>query len=136
LVINDLCRQAVETRRMVLKTDGLQRRDFIAMSDAINIIYRLTVMPEMPTAGMVFNLGGGWAPTIWEVALLIQERCHRTLGFLPNIERRTPPSGMESPPLDFRSDALSRIGITVPCGQTEEIDRLLQYHRAIPAVPA
>jgi len=136
LVVNDLCRQAVEARCLVLKTDGLQRRDFIAMSDAIDIIHRLTVMPEMPAAGTVFNLGGGWAPTIWEVALLIQERCHRTLGFLPRIERVTPPPGQKSLPLDFRSDALNRIGITVPSGQTGEIDRLLQYHRAIGAVNA
>ena len=136
LVINDLCRQAVETRCMVLKTDGLQRRDFIAMPDAIDIIYRLTVMPEMPATGTIFNLGGGWAPSIWEVALLIQERCHRTLGFLPKIERVAPPPGQKSLPLDFRSDALNRIGITIPCGQTGEIDRLLQYHRAIGAVSA
>ncbi len=134
LVINDLCRQAVETRCMVLKTDGLQRRDFIAMPDATESLYRLTVIPELPGDGTVFNLGGGWAPMIWEVALLIQERCQRTLGFLPQIERVTPLPGRESPPLDFRSDALKRIGITVPSGQTGEIDRLLQYHRALAGV--
>ncbi len=130
LVINDLCRQAVETRRIVLKTSGWQRRDFIAMSDAVEIIYRLTGLPETVPSGSVFNLGGGWAPTIREVAAAVQERCRLALGFAPEIESLQPSSQSASPTLDFRSDALSQAGIEIPRRQVEEIDRLLEYYRA------
>lgn len=127
LVVNDLCRQAVETRRMVLKTSGGQRRDFIAMPDAVETIYRLTE-PPVPCGG-IFNLGGGWAPTIRQVAIVIQERCLRILGFAPEIKTKQPADGSASPTLEFRSDALGRAGIEIPRRQEEEIDRLLEYYR-------
>jgi UDP-glucose 4-epimerase len=130
LVINDLCRQAgqaVETRRMVLKTSGGQRRDFIAMTDAVETIYRLAESP-VPSGG-IFNLGGGWAPTIRQVAVVIQERCQRILGFAPEIEWKQPADESVSPVLDFRSDALSRAGIDIPRRREEEIDRLLGYYQ-------
>ena len=130
LVINDLCRQAVETGRMVLKSSGGQRRDFIAMSDAVETIYRLTGLPV--PLGSIFNLGGGWAPTIREVAIVIQERCRRVLGVTPEIESLQPACPSVSPDLDFRLDALSRAGITVLRRQEEEIDRLLEYYRDNP----
>ncbi|MFA7342838.1 MAG: SDR family oxidoreductase [Terrimicrobiaceae bacterium] len=129
LAINDLCRQAVETRKMVLKTSGAQRRDFISISGAVEAIHRLTGLPEPVPSGSVFNLGGGWAPTIWEVAVTVQERCHRIFGFSPEIERPCQVVQDVSPALDFRSDALLRAGIAVPRRQEEEIDRLLEYYQ-------
>ena len=132
LVINDLCRQAVETRRMVLKTSGGQRRDFIAMSDAVETIYRLSELPEAVPSGSVFNLGGGWAPTIREVTVVVQERCRRVLGFTPEIEWKPTADQAVSPALEFRSDALSRSGVEIPRRQEEEIDRLLEYYRDLP----
>lgn len=127
LVINDLCRQAVETRRMILKSSGGQRRDFIAMPDAVETIYLLSGL-HLPS-GSVFNLGGGWAPTIREVAVVIQQRCQRLFGFSPEIESLQTASQSVGPNLDFRSDALNRLGIELHRRQEEEIDRLLEYYR-------
>jgi UDP-glucose 4-epimerase len=126
LAINDLCRQAVETGRMVLKTSGEQRRDFIAMSDAVETVYRLTGL-DVPS-GSVFNIGGGWAPTIRETTALIQERCRRVLGITPEIKSPKPAFKVVSSALDYRCHALGRVGITVPRRQEEEIDRLLEYY--------
>jgi UDP-glucose 4-epimerase len=130
LIINDLCRQVVETRKIVLKTSGMQRRDFISMSDAVETIYRLAESPKPVPSGSIFNIGGGWAPTIREVAVLIQERCRAIFGFLPEIESLQPASQAVSLALDFRTEALSRLGIEIPQRQQEEIDRLLRYYQA------
>jgi UDP-glucose 4-epimerase len=130
LVVNDLCCQAATNGRMVLRTTGTQRRDFIAMSDAIEVISQLAELPDARLFEQIFNLGGGWAPTIWEMVQIIQKRCQHILGFVPEIERQEPGVEDESPFLDFHTDALRRAGISIPRRHIEEIDLLLDYYRA------
>jgi UDP-glucose 4-epimerase len=129
LVVNDLCCQAATNGRMSLRTTGTQRRDFIAMSDAIEVIFQLTELPDSLLSGQIFNLGGGWAPTIWEMVQIIQRRCQFILGSVPEIERQEPGVEAGSRFLDFRTDALRHAGISIPRRHIEEIDLLLDNYR-------
>lgn len=68
LVFNDLCKQAVTTDRIVLKSSGKQYRDFISLHDVARAVYHfLFVIPENWGEGL-YNLGGNFSMSILDVA--------------------------------------------------------------------
>lgn len=68
LVFNDLCRQAVTTGKIVLKSSGKQYRDFIPLHDVARAVHHfLFVKPENLNGG-IYNLGGNCLMSILEVA--------------------------------------------------------------------
>ncbi len=130
LLVNDLCRQAVTTQRMVLRSSGLQRRNFIPLTDACRAIDHLLHLSVQDLARDIFNVGGVWSPTVWEVACLVQERCTVALGFQPQLIRIPPQTGETVTELDYRFDALRQTGFQPSANKVEEIDRLLNFCKA------
>ncbi len=130
LLVNDLCRQAVTTQRMVLRSSGLQRRNFVPLPDACRAIDHLLHLSAQDLARDIFNVGGEWSPTVWEVACLVQERCTLALGFQPQLTRIPPQTGETVTELDYRFDALRQTGFQPSANKVEEIDRLLNFCKA------
>lgn len=87
LLVNDLCRQAVTTKRMVLRSSGLQRRDFIAMNDVCRALEHLLKLPSEKLGNGLFNVGGNSASTVWEMTQRVAGRVHALSGFFPKILR-------------------------------------------------
>lgn len=59
LLVNDLCRQAVTTGRMVLKSHGLQLRNFVSMARVEDLVFRVLADKEKAGASFeVINLVG------------------------------------------------------------------------------
>ncbi|HIC70039.1 MAG TPA: SDR family oxidoreductase, partial [Candidatus Latescibacteria bacterium] len=83
LLVNDLCRQAATAGRMELRSSGLQRRDFIPLEDACRAIDHLLQLRPHDLGQVFFNLGGQWAPTVWDMACLVQQRCEVVLSVQP-----------------------------------------------------
>ena len=111
LLTNELCRQAVTTGRMVVRSSGLQRRDFVPLTDVCRAVDHVLQLAERGEGIAVLNLGGEWSPTVWEIASLLQSRCAAVLGFEPELTR-LPPEADETPiRLDYRNDALRRTGL-------------------------
>jgi UDP-glucose 4-epimerase len=127
LLLNDLCRQAVTTKHMALQSSGLQRRDFIPLSDACRAIDHLLHLPTQKLTRDIFNVGGGWVPTIWEAACLAQERCHVILGFRPQLTCISQKEDKGVAMLDYRSDALHQTGFQSIFNRVEEVDQLLHF---------
>ena len=68
LVFNDLCKQAVTSGRIVLKSSGKQHRDFISLHDVTRAVYHfLFVVPDRWGDGL-YNLGGDCSMSILDVA--------------------------------------------------------------------
>ncbi len=130
LLVNDLCRQAVTTRRMMLQSSGLQRRNFVPLADACRAIDHLLHLPVRDLAKGIFNVGGEWSPTVWEVACLVQERCGLALGFQPKLTRIPPRIGETSAELDYRFDVLRQSGFQPDSDRVGEIDRLIEFCKA------
>ena len=130
LLINDLCRQAVITQEMVLRSTGLQRRDFVPLTDACRAIGHLLVLPRQDLGRSIFNVGGKTTSTVWEVACLIQERCEATLGFLPQLNRVVPQADETIAELDYRLDAILQTGFQPSADRIEEIDQLIKFCKA------
>lgn len=109
LVFGDLCLQAVLTKKVRLKTSGTQRRNFIALYDAVRAMEFLSMRSsQWPKEGLI-HLGSSMNLQILEVA----ERVAHIAG-LEGIERPTI-SSLEAPPpsgddLCFSIDRLGELG--------------------------
>ena len=83
LVANDLCRQAVTTDRVELRTHGLQWRDFIPLADVMDAIAR-AADPRQLSPG-TYNLASGRPRTVRDLAGLVQDAAERRLGTRPAL---------------------------------------------------
>lgn len=127
LLVNDLCRQAAHTRKMVLRSSGMQQRDFIALEDVGIAVRHLLGLNREQCSDGLFNLGGEKSMTVWEMTQLIAVRCKSTLGFDPRVVR--PESSSNAAPIQhlrYDCEKLRRTGFN-PQGIMEgEIDRTLR----------
>ena len=128
LVTNDLCRQAVTGRREVLKSSGRQRRDFMPMAEACRALAHLLVLPSPQLGDGVFNVGGGWAPTILEMAELIAERVAANLGFRPQVVPGAVDDRHGGDDLEYSIAKLAASGFELRRdAAVEELDRLIAF---------
>ncbi|MFV1984634.1 MAG: NAD-dependent epimerase/dehydratase family protein [Thiohalomonadales bacterium] len=121
LLVNDLCSQAMTNQTLVLKTSGLQRRDFIAMSDVVRALTFVLDLSKEKTGNGIFNVGGQWSPRIIDMAEIIQTCCKTEYGFSPEIVRPIPESHEESHSLDYRIDKLMSAGFVLEKETQQEI---------------
>lgn len=130
LLANDLCRQAVQTRKLTLHTNGLQERDFIGMNTLCKAVESILMLSARGAEleSNVFNIGTGISRTVFEMAKLIQQRCFKVLGFWPDLEVPEEFTNNNNSKLHFRVDRL--VNLNVSFNEQEniaEIDRLLNF---------
>jgi len=135
LLANDLCWQAVTKQKMVLRSSGMQRRDFIPLTDVCGAIHHLLHLAEKDIYKNVFNLGGAWAPTVWDFACLVQERCKVVLGFEPSLSRLAQEAGKADHNFDYCIDALLQTGFSPEFNRVSEIDQLLDFCQEVSFSP-
>ena len=128
LLVNDLCKQVVQTRKLVLHTSGLQQRDFISLTKVCRVIEKLVLGQAKVKEPNVFNVGAGVSQSVLEMAKLIQQRCAEVLGFTPELQYKQSGADEQYTALIYRSDNLNTLGISCK-SQTNgvEIDKLLQF---------
>lgn len=127
LLVNDLCRQVVETGKMVLHSSGMQQRDFITMNRVCKTVERLSFCDKQQLHSIVFNLGSGVSQSVFQMARLIQDRSSEVLGIKPELFRGEPLAVESYESITYRSDHLDRLGIDMNQNVTAEIDDLLQF---------
>lgn len=127
LLVNDLCRQAVTQKKLVLRSSGLQRRDFVTLADMGRAIRHLVELPWDRCGDGLFNLGGENPMRILDVVEKVMDRCEAVLGFRPEVQRPEPSPGENSPFLDYRLDKLKATGFSLSSNVDEEIDATLRF---------
>jgi UDP-glucose 4-epimerase len=127
LVVNDLCRQAVTTGRLILKTPGLQKRDFITLHDTARAVAHVLKLAGPDCGDGLFNLGGEYVSSILDVANLIARRCEATLGHTPPLERPDPTPGERVDDLEYRIDRMKGTGFSLAGDVEAEIDATLRF---------
>jgi UDP-glucose 4-epimerase len=130
LLVNDLCRQAAETGKMVLHSSGMQQRDFIAMAEVCRVVEHLSSCSYDVLSPGVFNVGSGVSQSVLEMAQLVQQRCKLVLGFEPIIQRPETNAEERHEKLEYRSDRLAKIGVNIGLEHNIEIDSLLAFCQA------
>ena len=127
LLVNDLCRQAAISGRLVLRSAGLQKRDFIALQDVARAIKHFIELSIDKIDCGLFNLGGEAPYRIIDLAELIAVRCEAVLGYRPEIERPEPVPDESSPKLNYQIDKLKETGFYLNGDVVSEIDATLRF---------
>jgi UDP-glucose 4-epimerase len=126
LIVNDLCRQAVVHRKLTLRSSGLQRRDFVTITDVCRAVEHFLTLPPERVGNGLFNLGGENPLRVIDMAELIASRCATVLGFHPEIARQEPAPGEASPEVQYRIDKLKATGFDSHGDSASEIDSTLR----------
>jgi UDP-glucose 4-epimerase len=129
LLVNDLCRQGLNSNRMVIRSSGKQHRDFISLTDACRAIEKLLKLPAGELRDGLFNAGGAWAPTILEMASRIAERIGAATGVRPEIVCKHGDSADDSQSLVYNIERLMSTGFNTSGEQIidREIDGLIRF---------
>ncbi len=77
LLINDISRQIVSTRKVYLKGKGNEKRDFISIENTCRALDHIS---KIKTKRVIFNVGGNWTPTINEISKLVSRRYKKITG--------------------------------------------------------
>lgn len=126
LLVNDLCRQAVNLGSMTLRSTGLQRRDFIPLQDLALAVAHIIDLSNNQICGGLFNVGSGKSSPIIDMVELIQTRCTEVLGYTPEIIRPQLSKNEQSSSLDYRIDKLLSTGASLSGNSVVEIDATLR----------
>lgn len=129
LLANDLCWQAVKHKQLVLRTQGTQQRDFVAMDAVCKAIEFCVDLGLDQTGQEVLNLGAGSSLSVLAMAQLVQHRCLAMFGFTPPlvIQQGGPQESNET--LNYRVDKLRDRGCQLTSAHEKELDQLLAFCR-------
>lgn len=127
LLVNDLCRQAVQRGELMLRSSGLQKRDFVPLAEVCRVTAHLSACDFDSCAPRIVNIGTGVSMSLREMAHLIQQRCKLVLDVTPEIKGPEPGVDEKYPELEYRSNELARLGLAVIPDNGVEIDRLLSF---------
>ena len=91
LLINDLCRQAMTSGKMVIKSSGKQHRDFISLHDIAAAVDHFLFKNSVNWDDGLFNLGGDCSLSIIDVANKISSIVKKKYGTaVPRSTRSLP----------------------------------------------
>ena len=128
LVFNDLCRQAVTSCRIVLKSSGKQHRDFISLYDVARAVYHfLFAVPDKWGDGL-YNLGGNCSMSILDVAEKISD-VYRNKYNKEMQEIKTGQDGSSSitrEPVKYSVEKIAGTGFTLKGNMISEIEKTME----------
>lgn len=127
LLVNDLCRQAIETGKMILHSNGLQHRDFIALTSVCRVIDKLTSCSVTDLRNVIFNIGAGSSISVLEMAQVIQQRFGLIYDFIPDLQFLKADADEQYEILRYRSDKFVWNGDDIGSDNIAEINGLFKF---------
>ncbi|CBW25291.1 putative epimerase/dehydratase [Halobacteriovorax marinus SJ] len=127
LLVNDLCKKVVHTKELHLKSSGVQKRDFITLTDVSRAVEHFVNLDIDKIENGLFNLGGENSMRVIDMTTFIQERCEAVLGFKPEIITPSLNSDEASEELNISIEKLKKTGFRLENNIKEEIDRMLLF---------
>lgn len=127
LLVNDLCRQAVLNKQMVLNSSGIQKRDFIPFQDIIEAILFLDTLPKENTLDGLFNLGSGKSVSVYDFAQQIAACAENVLGYKVSLLRKNPSENEFVNGLNYNCNKIISIGYKPKGNVIFEIEETLRF---------
>ena len=127
LLVNELCRQAVQTRELVLNSSGLDRRDFVPMTEVCRTIEFVSLGVYEGVIPQIINVGTGVSNTVLEMALLIREQFMRIYDFDLRLKRPSSSAEVTDESLEYQVNLLKQTGYEASPDPRAEIERLLIF---------
>ena len=121
LVFNDLCRQAVQSRAIKLRSQGTQHRDFISLNDVVRAIQHFLDLPNDGWLDGLFNLGGECSMSILQVAERVSDEFSRRYGQGISITASGAKEAGTPSPVSFSIDKLKASGFILEGKMSEEV---------------
>lgn len=129
LVVNDLCRQAIECGKLTLKSSGKQQRNFIPIKDIGIAVNHLLSIPKTATLDGLFNLGGRENLSVMEIAEMVASEGKKILGIEIPIICGAPDANQNFVPLDYRSEKIRQTGLNLTGTVREAVAETLLFCR-------
>lgn len=120
LVLNDFCKMAFETKKIIMKSNGLALRDFIHLKDVATIVCECLAKLKLKN-GEVYNLASSKTFSMLELAMSVKKayesRYNEVIDIQRNLEDKVKPEGLNvsskklrelltfKPNLDFELEA-------------------------------
>ncbi len=129
LAFPSFCRSVVETGRIVLKSAGMQQRDFLPLPDMCAALQVLLGAPALAQGDtdIVYNVGGGRSLSMRDAAWLVAAKYEALTGVVAQIDL---PEGTEDapaePPVDYRFDRITKLGYRPQGDLAHEVRATLQ----------
>lgn len=123
LLVNDLCRQAIEKKKLVLLSNGCQYRDFVCLNDVENAIQQ--IVAQTPTG--IYDLGSGKAVRVIDVAEQIASVYEELFSEKINIELPKESIPSEEPLLYYSVEKIKAAGISIANNVKKEIKDMLLF---------
>jgi|TARA_B100000315_G_scaffold74356_1_gene68093 UDP-glucose 4-epimerase len=126
LIFNDLCRQAVTTKNLVLKSSGRQHRDFITLNDIGRAVHHFLMnIPDKWGDGL-YNLGGERSMSILGAAKKVAEVFERkTGGEIQTLKTESKIGSAQLSPVHFSIKKLKQTGFRLEGNIDREIEQTL-----------
>lgn len=127
LVFNDLCKQAVTSGRIVLRSSGKQHRDFISLHDVARAVHHFLFLAPDKWGDGLYNLGGNCSMSILDLANKIADVYKRKYN-KQALEIKTGPDSNNpdsSAPVRYNIDKILKSGFVLEGNMTEEIEKAL-----------
>ena len=125
LVFNDLCRQAITSRKMIIKSSGKQYRNFISLHDVCAAIgHFLYAIPDQWGDGL-YNLGGDNYLSIIEVAEIIAKVYKSKYGESIPVKINDKDDEKKYNPVRFNINKLKKTGFSLSGNMEKEIEKTL-----------
>ena len=124
LIFNDLCKQAVTTGRIVLKSSGRQHRDFISLHDVARVVHHfLFTVPDKWGDGL-YNLGGNCSMSILDVAKKISNVYEKKYNknILQMKTGQDDSDSINSKPVKYSVEKIAQTGFTLEGDMISEIE--------------
>jgi UDP-glucose 4-epimerase len=126
LVFNDLCRQAVTSEKIILKSSGKQYRDFISLHDVAAAVYHFVFVVPDEWGNGIYNLGGDCVMSILDVAQKISDIY--SARYKKEIEIRTASDNSgttASKPIKYSIEKIAGTGFSLQGDMVSEIEKTM-----------
>jgi len=125
LLVNDLAKQSIISKKLELHSAAHILRDFISIGDVCDVVLFVLGLSSNETKG-IFNIGSGKATSLGDMASLIALRTEKLLGYMPVVNFHKKSSVQtDSCSFNFNVDKIGSIGFRSGNSIADEIDRLL-----------
>ena len=129
LVFNDLCRQAVTTGKIALRSSGREHRDFISLENAARAVFHFLFEAADKWGDGLFNLGGECSLSILDVADRVRTVYRKRYGkdvASVDVPEEQEKSVSAYAPVRFSVDKLKAAGFSLVENMDEEIDKTME----------
>jgi len=128
LVVNDLCRQSASSGSLLVKSSGVQYRDFIGINEVCRALGVLVQDDKYNSLNGIYNLGSSNSKTINQIADLIQKRVKLLFNKDLSINNLKTAHAENFNKLIYDVDKLRESGFMADEQENlNELDELIQY---------